>query len=680
MRTLGLALLMVASLAAQSSSPVTLRSMTPADVLAIKGANGVRISPEGKWVLYELASSDPKDNRARNEIWLASAAGQTAPFKPRRFTSGRQDRSPQWSPDGQWVAFLGTRGDAAEAGAAGGAEGTGGAAARQQIFLMPAFGGEADALTDAKSGVTSFAWSPDSARIAFVATVPLTDAQEKDQKDRIDARVIDADYRYSHLWVIDAESKKATEIVKNNAVLADPQWSPDGRRLAFVSRPTPRADDGGLSDVYITNADGTGSPRKLLENEGPDDTPRWSPDGRSIALTSRDAQHGRLGIAHLIVIPAEGGKPRDLSPDPDAEPTDLVWSADGSALYFRAAHHTTAQIYRAAVSGGTPEALTRDEATITSFSVSHDGTRMAFSRSDLQHAPDVYVSSLPKVSIERVTDHSPSLRDLALGRSEVIHWSGKDGMALEGLLIYPVGYRGGNRVPLVAAIHGGPSGVWAQAFPRTVNNYTHVWAGKGWAVFLPNIRGSSAYGEKFQVANVRDWGGMDYWDIQTGLDELVKRGIADPDRMVQTGWSYGGYMTAWTLTQTARFKAVVVGAGLTDMFSMYPTNDLHRVLDGYFGDTPWNDLESYRRASAMTYITQAKTPTLILHGGADVRVPVSQGQELYVGLQKNNVPVQMVVYPREGHGFSEPRHILDKMKRETEWIEKYLGSATSTTP
>jgi dipeptidyl aminopeptidase/acylaminoacyl peptidase len=251
-------------------------------------------------------------------------------------------------------------------------------------------------------------------------------------------------------------------------------------------------------------------------------------------------------------------------------------------------------------------------------------------------------------------------------------------LALEGVLIYPFGYRTGTKVPLVASIHGGPSGVWSQAFPRGVNNYAHVWAGKGWAVFMPNIRGSSGYGEKFQLANVRDWGGMDFQDVQSGLDELVRRGIADPDRMVQSGWSYGGYMTAWTLTQTHRFKAVVVGAGLTDMFSMYPTNDLQRTLDGYFGDTPWNDLESYRRASAMTFIKQAQTPTLILHGAADVRVPVTQGQELYVGLRKNNVPVQMVVYPREGHGFTEPRHILDKMKRETEWIEKYLGPSNQT--
>jgi dipeptidyl aminopeptidase/acylaminoacyl peptidase len=380
----------------------------------------------------------------------------------------------------------------------------------------------------------------------------------------------------------------------------------------------------------------------------------------------------------LLVIPAEGGKTRELISNPDGVATDISWSPDGSHLYFRSAHHTTTQIYRIAVKGGAPEALTRDEAVIGSLTVSDDNSRIAFSRSDLQHASDLYVSAFPKVDAKRVTDHNPELRDIALGGSEVVRWNGKDGLVLEGLLIYPVGYRTGTRVPLVASIHGGPSGVWTQAFPRSVNSYPHVWAGKGWAVFMPNIRGSSGYGETFQLANLRDWGGMDFQDIQAGLDELARRGIADPDRMVQSGWSYGGYMTAWTLTQTHRFKAVVVGAGLTDMFSMYPTNDLQRVLEGYFGDTPWNDLESYRRASAMTFIKQAQTPTLILHGAADARVPVSQSQELYMGLRKNNVPVQMVVYPREGHGFTEPRHMLDKMKRETEWIEKYLEPANQT--
>ncbi len=639
------------------------RPMTPDDILNVKALNNAKISPDGKLVLYEVAYPDLKDDHGRTEIWIAPAGAE---WKPRRFTSGKDDHAPDWSPDGQWVAFLSSRASAAP---------TPGERPKAQVYVMPAFGGEAEALTDAKGGVSAFNWSPDSKRIAFTAQVPLTEAEEKKQKDKDDAKVVDTDWRFSHIWVIDVESKKANEVVKTDAVLSDPQFSPDGKHLAYVSRPTTKADDGPLSDIYIAESDGTGAPRKLLDNPGPDEEPRWSPDGKWIAFNSRDTRNGVLGIPHLKVISSSGGEPRDLIADPEAAAASLRWSSDGSSIYFRAPHHTTAQIYRVSINGGKPEALTNAETVINSFSISNANDRVAFTQSDLQHAPDLYVSALPKVDARRITDQNPGIRELALGHSEVIKWRGKDGMEIEGVLIYPVGYHTGQRVPVVAHIHGGPSGVWTQAFPSSGNNYTHVWAGKGWAVFQPNIRGSSGYGEKFQLANLKDWGGMDYQDIQTGLDELVKRGIADPDRMAQSGWSYGGYMTAWTLTQTNRFKAVMVGAGLTDMFSMYSTNDLQRILEGYFGDVPWNALENYQRASAMTFIKQARTPTLIMHGAADTRVPISQAQELYMGLKKNNVPVEMVVFPRENHGFTEPRHILDKMNRETAWFEKYLGPA-----
>jgi Tol biopolymer transport system component len=266
-KTVTISLLSLAAVVAQTKRP-----MTPEDVMAVKSVNNARISPDGKLVLYELAYPDVKDDQGRNEIWIGPAGGPVAGWaKPRKFTSGRDDRSPEWSPDGQWVAFLGARGAAAGGAPAAPA----GERPRAQLYVMPTFGGEAEALTDAKGGVTGFEWSPDSKRIAFVAQLPLTEAEEKKQKDKDDARVVDHDYRYSHLWVIEVESKKASEIVKSDAALADPQWSPDGMRLAYVSRPTPKADDGSLSDIYITRADASGTPRKLFENDGPDQDPRW---------------------------------------------------------------------------------------------------------------------------------------------------------------------------------------------------------------------------------------------------------------------------------------------------------------------------------------------------------------------------------------------------------------------
>jgi dipeptidyl aminopeptidase/acylaminoacyl peptidase len=633
----------------------TKRPMTYDDIMALKTIGGTAISPDGKHALYTLSYADMKENERRTEIWIVSTDGG----KPRRFTSGKNDGSPQWSPDGQMIAFISTRGT--------------GEAARPQVHLISPFGGEAEKLTDSKTGVGSFTWSPDSKRIAYVAQRPLTEAEEKKQKDKDDAQVVDANFRFSHLWVIDVESKKASEIVKNDWVVSDPQFSPDGKRLSFTVNPTPKADDGQISDIYIANADGSGSPRKLHENDGPDNAARWSPDGKWIAFASRPAKKGLLGFANLYIISAEGGAPRLVAPNHDAPAPTVVWSRDGSTLYFSETHRTTSQIFSVPSAGGEVKLISSGEAILGGVSFARNADKIAFTRSDLQRPADVYVSSLSNFSPAKLTDHNPQINDIALGRGEVIRWKSKDGMEIEGVLIYPVGYEAGKRYPTIANIHGGPSGVWTQGFPGTHGNYAHIWAGKGWAVFLPNVRGSSGYGEKFLMANYRDWGGGDYQDIQSGLDELVRRGIADPDKLGQTGWSYGGYMTAWTLTQTNRFKAVMVGAGLTNMFSMYSTNDLQRTLEGYFGAQPWDDLEAYwTKASAMAHIKKAKTPTLILHGANDLRVPVGQAQELYMGLKKNGVPVQLVFYPRAGHGLGEPRHQLDKMKREYAHFSKYV--------
>jgi dipeptidyl aminopeptidase/acylaminoacyl peptidase len=644
---------------AVSAAAQTKRPMNYDDVMAMKSVGNTAISPDGKHVAYTLSYADLKENERRTEIWIASSEKSGEGGKPRRFTSGKNDSSPQWSPDGQWIAFLSVRGT--------------GEAAKPQIYLIPAFGGESDKLTDSKTGVNGFTWSADGKRIAYVAQAPLSEAEEKKQKDKDDAQVVDAGFRFSRLWTIEIESKKVSEIVRNDWVMSDPQFSPDGSRISFTVHPTPKADDGSLSDVYIASADGSGTPRKLFDNAGPDAGARWSPDGKWIAFTSRDAKNGTIGIPGLYIISAEGGAPRAVTPNFDRAVSSVFWSPDGAAIYAVSQHRTLAQLIRIPAAGGEAKVISSGEGLIGGASFTRNADKVAFTRADLQHPADVYVASTAGFNPAKLSDHNPQLNEIALGRGEVIRWKSKDGMEIEGVLIYPVNYEAGKRYPTLANIHGGPSGVWTQAFPGTYGNYAHVWAGRGWAVFLPNVRGSSGYGEKFLLANYRDWGGGDYQDIQSGLDELVKRGLADPDRMGQTGWSYGGYLTAWTLTQTNRFKAVMVGAGLTNMFSMYSTNDLQRVLESYFGAQPWDDLEAYwAKTSAMAHIKKAKTPTLILHGGQDQRVPIGQAQELYMGLRKNNVPVQLVFFPREGHGLQEPRHQLDKMKREYAHFSKYV--------
>ena len=647
-----LALLML--VAASAATAQGTKRMTFDDVIALKGVNDAQISPDGKWVAYVMSRADLVQDANDPDIWLVSAGGG----EPIRLTTSKKaDSSPRWSPDGKWIAFVSARED------------------KPQLFLISPTGGEAERLTESKSGVSSFAWSPDGRRIAYVAQMEQTADEEKKVKDKDDAVVVDQQYRFNRIWTIDVSTKQATQIVGGAFQVSDPQWSPDGRQLAYTVNPTPKADDGQVSDIWVVNSDG-GTPRRLTSNDGADNAPRWSPDGKWIAFSTRQGKVNEIGQAQIGIMSADGGAVRIVSPAFMYQSGPVTWSTDGGTLYFSAGVKTTSQLFSVPAAGGMPKQLSSANGVMSGVTFSHDRSTVAFTFQDTQHPSDVFVASLSAFAPTRRTDHNPQVRDLALGKSEVVRWRSKDGLEIEGILVYPVDYQPGRRYPLVAEVHGGPAGAWNESFPGSWGNSAHVWAGKGWAVFFPNPRGSTNYGEKFLRANIKDWGGGDYRDVQTGIDYLIAKGIADSTRMAQSGWSYGGYLTAWTLTQTNRFKAVMVGAGLTNMASMYGTNDIPRSIDGYFLAEPWNDPGQYAAKSAMTYIKQAKTPTLIQHGQADQRVPIGQSQELYLGLKKNGVPVELVFYPREPHGLQEPRHQMDKMRREYAWFAKYVLGET----
>jgi dipeptidyl aminopeptidase/acylaminoacyl peptidase len=254
----------------------------------------------------------------------------------------------------------------------------------------------------------------------------------------------------------------------------------------------------------------------------------------------------------------------------------------------------------------------------------------------------------------------------------VIRWKGKDGVDVEGLLTYPVNYQAGKKVPLILVIHGGPAGNFNESFIGTGLYPIAAFANKGYAVLRANIRGSVGYGQKFRSSNFTDWGGGDYQDLMTGVDSVIARGVADPNRLAVMGWSYGGYMTSWVITQTNRFKCAAIGAGLTNLVSMWGTNDIPSVMDEYFGGSPWDAAQAYAKSSPLNFVKNVKTPTLILHGEVDPRVPVSQGYEMYHSLKRLGVETKMVVYPRTEHGPKEPKFVLDILERHLAWAESHL--------
>ncbi len=636
------------------------------------------VSPDGTRVLYTVRQWESERDRmeSRTRIWTVSVAGGAA----RQITFGeRGDTQPQWSPDGRHISFVSARG-----------AGTGEDAPRGQVYLMRSDGGEAWKLTDAKEGVTSYSWAPDSARLAFVSTDPRSSDEDAAIRKRDDERVFEGDFRYSHVWTIEVESKTTTRVTDGAAytVGGGLSWSPDGKRVAFSAKPTTMLRDN-RSDIYVADVSSRVI-EKISTNPGSDGQPEWSPNGAFIAwvsepTTAKAIGDGTLpsyiGNSHLILYDVAGRTSKDVSSrDYDGDMGSPHWSADSRHILFVAGKRAQSEAFGFEVATATYTQLSRQR-TLQYGSRSKDGKIILVTMDTPQMPAEIHVTDATFASFRKLTDTNPQASSFALGDTEVVTWKSSDGMDVEGVLLKPVGFTAGKRYPTLVVAHGGPAGAF------TNNNRVggleggQLWAGQGWAVFYPNPRGSTNYGEKFLQANRNDWGGGDYRDIMTGIDALIAKGIADPDRLAHIGWSYGGYMTAWVITQTNRFKAAMVGAGLTNMASMYGTNDIPNVLVTYFGGIPNKEtLPLYAGRSAMTFVDNVRTPTLILHGGNDERVPTGQASELFRGLKDRGKTTELVFYPREGHGISEFYHQKDRLTRIFDWVTRYtLGPGKTTT-
>jgi dipeptidyl aminopeptidase/acylaminoacyl peptidase len=646
---------------------------TPELQIKLKAAGTPRVSPDGRRVVYTVSDAVMTSDKSEfvTQIWMAMIDGKARPNgdvpRSMQLTFGdKSSTNPKWSPDGNWIAFTSTRKDN-----------------KSNIYLLNLNGGEAEPLTEVKTGVTNFAWSPDGRSIAFRMADAKTDEEEKNDKAKNDFRWVDENFKMSRLYVIPVQKdtngkREPRKLTNENYNVDDFDWSADGSRIVFGHTKTPSANDWTTSDVSIVEV-ATGKVTPLANTPAAESSPIYSPDGKSIAVSVSDVPVRWAQSGIIQIFPATGGTPKSLTASYDAQPGVIGWSADSKRLYFAEPKGTGTQLYVVDVAANRIDEIKVTQAVYSGMSLNTTATTFGFVRQTSDTPGDVFVASTADFTPIQISRVNADVKLPAIGRTEVITWKSKDGKQIEGLLTYPVGYQAGHRVPLLLNVHGGPAGVFQQSFLGGRGAYPlATFAARGYAILRPNPRGSSGYGAQFRQANIKDWGMGDYQDLMTGVDRVIEMGVADPNRLGVMGWSYGGFMTSWIVTQTKRFKAASAGAPVTNLMSFNGTADIPAFVPDYFGAQSWDAIEVYQKHSPMFNVKGVSTPTMVQHGEADVRVPISQGYEFYNALKSQGVPTRMIVLPRQPHGPNEPKMQLAAMQANLDWFQKYIDAKAET--
>ena len=641
------------------------RALQPGDIYRLRDVGDARISPDGAWVAYTITTTDSAKDKSDSDVWMSSWDGA----RTIRLTSSPEgEGSPRWSPDNRYLAFVSGR-----------YESKGG-----QVWLLDRSGGEAIRLTSFTEGVDEYEWSPDGRRLVVVSHDPEPGAAGNDSAAKATPKpiVIDRyqfkrdrdgylDRRRNHLYLVDVSTQAVQQLTTGDFDDESPRWSPDGTRIAFVSRRGADPDRENNSDIFVVAARAGAEPVRLTSWAGPDDAPEWSPDGSRIAyLQGSEPILSAYQQDVLAVIPSGGGTPRLLATSLDRDVSRPRWSADGQTLWVTITDDRAQHLARIAVSDGAVTRVLEGRRVVGGFDLAPNGRMVARVASATKPYEAYAVEGDSVRPLTHVND--AVLAELRLGTTEDISFRDKDGLTVGALLVKPAGFETGKKYPLLLRIHGGPNGQDQHAFAFE----RELFAARGYLVLAVNYRGSSGRGQAWKKAIFADWGNKEVQDLLAGVDHVIAMGIADPDRLGLGGWSYGGILTDYTIATTPRFRAATSGAGSALQTSMYGVDQYTYQYDNELGP-PWKNPKAWERVSyAFLHADRIRTPTLFLGGEKDFNVPVAGSEQMYQALKSLGVDTQLIVYPGQFHGISRPSFVRDRYQRYLDWYERFMRPVT----
>ena len=649
------------------------------DMMQMHRVGSPAISPDGKWVAFAVSTPDMSANRNASNIWLVSTSGGEAT----QLTQSGHDGSPAWSPDGKTLAFLLSRDG------------------NSQVYVLSMAGGEAHANTHLSTGADMVKWSPDGKTIAFTSSVypdckydPCNKKRDEEKdKNKVKARVYDhLLYRHwdhwfegkrSHIFLEAADGTGDARDLNAGADYDVPpdqrggpddiNFSPDSKEICFTAVTDKMEAVSTNGDLFLVSVNG-GEAKRITTNPGFDGNPVYSPDGRYIAYHAQLTAGYEADRWRVMLYDRQSGKNENLSEGFDRSANQLAWSADSKTIFFTAENETLQPVYAMAARAGAEPKKVVAESFNTGLTISGDGKTLAFERTSLTMPAEVFVAGSDGSAARQITHLNDALlAKLEMNSPETFWFDGAEGTKVQAMMIRPPHFDASKKYPLLVVLHGGPQTMWSNAWGYRWN--AQLFSAAGYVTLMINRRGSTGYGQKFIDEITNDWGGKPYVDVMKGIDAtLAKYKFIDGTKMAAVGGSYGGYLANWIATHTGRFKAIISHAGIYDKVSMYATEELwfeEREMEG----TPWTAAENYRKWAPMTFaadLAKYKTPTLVIAGERDYRVPYTQSLEFFSALQRQGVPSKLVVFPDEGHWVLKPQNSAFWYKTFMDWLAKYL--------